>query len=245
MITAKHHWLADALIYRYLIGLCRKRFHSVKVKGLDHLDLLDPMTPVIAIANHTNWWDGFMAYFLSKKMKDHQIHLMMEHKQMQHYSIFRHIGAFSVELDSKIKSAKSLHYAVRVLQKPSSLMWIFPQGSMVSPHAPLKFKPGLDFLIKKTPQVQLMTIAFRYEFLREDRPQALVLIDQPQLITPSSTASPEDQLHQCCEKLFQDLKAHTLDDYQSLLAPQLSINKKWEKFLFTIRGESSIFKQNN
>ena len=245
MLTTKHHWLAHAVIHRYLISLCRKRFYSIEVKGLQHLKTLDPKLPIIGTANHTNWWDGFIVYFLSRHLPHHHAHLMMEYKQMQHYPIFRHIGAFSIDLESKMSAAKSLRYAIKQLQLHNTFLWIFPQGEMTSPHHPLKFQPGLDFIIQKTPRFQWLPIAFRYEFLREDRPQAFILIDKPQTLSPPVNISLEDHSQKLCDQLLADLASQSLDCYENIMTPKLSLNKKWEKFLFTLQGQSSIFKSKN
>ena len=50
------------------------------------LDLIDNSKPVIMYANHSNWWDGFIAYLLTNRYQKKDDYLMMDIEQMKKYS---------------------------------------------------------------------------------------------------------------------------------------------------------------
>ena len=112
-------------------------------------------------------------------MRHKAVYCMMEEKQLKHYRFFTWLGAFSVDLSSPLRSAASLRYAQRLLQKKETAIWIFPQGRIARPNEPVEIKPGTDYLAQSSPHALLVPVAMRYEFFREDRPNCLIEIGQP------------------------------------------------------------------
>jgi 1-acyl-sn-glycerol-3-phosphate acyltransferase len=75
---------------------------------------------------------------------------MMELKQMIKYRVFRHIGAFSIDLDSPKQTLRSLRYAVESMRRDQACLFIFPEGKINAPSDELPpFEPGVGWLVKQ------------------------------------------------------------------------------------------------
>ena len=228
MIAANKNGLLDSFLLVYFRWLTRRSFHTIAIRGLEHLQNLPEDRPVLLFCNHTNWWDGLLVYLLTRQMPNKAGYCMMEEKQLKHYRFFTWLGAFSVDLSSPLRSAASLRYAQRLLEKKDTAIWIFPQGKMCRPNDPIEVKAGTDYLAKSSPRSLLVPVAMRYEFFREDRPNVLIEIGRPFAAVDST----ESRIEAECKTVFVSLTAPATDQdlsgFKPLFSPRLTVNKRWE-----------------
>ena len=85
MIPANKNKIIGSLFAFYHKRLLKKHFYSIHLTGMENLGSLDNTMPVILYANHSNWWDGFIAYFLTNRLLKKDDYLMMDIKQMKKY----------------------------------------------------------------------------------------------------------------------------------------------------------------
>lgn len=223
MIPARPSRVLDALFYPYLRRKLRQRFQNVYLRGAGRLAALPADRPVIAYANHTNWWDLLLLYRLTREIPK-RCYGMMEEKHLRKYPFFRAIGGFGVDLERPDPAA--LRYALRLLDDPRALLWIFPQGRLATPYEPLEIRPGLPFLCRRAPRAVILPVAFRYEFFRDDLPVALIEIGAPLESPDAETLRAAGQA--AADRLAEAARARDLAGFAPLLPPRLSINKKWE-----------------
>ncbi len=169
MIPAEKNPALDWIIYQYVKRLVRRSFHNVYVRGKSHLTNLPKDHPALVFSNHSNWWDAFAVFLLTRVASQKSFYCMMEEKQLQNYRFFSWLGAFSVNPNNALQAAVSVRYAIRLLQKDETLMWIFPQGEIVSPHQAIVPRHGVHYLATQAHSAQMIPVAFRYEFFRENR----------------------------------------------------------------------------
>ena len=245
MIAANKNDILDSLLFIYFRRMVRRSFHTVAGRGLERLRQLPNDRPVLLFCNHTNWWDGLVLYLLTRQMPHKAVYCMMEEKQLKHYRFFTWLGAFSVDLSSPLRSAASIRYAQRLLQKNETAIWIFPQGKLCRQNEPMEIKPGTDYLALNTPHALLVPVALRYEFFREDRPNVLIEIGEP---FPAVDAK-EGRIAQECGNTYarvseaadhQDLTGFTV-----LFPPRWTINKRWEWVKRAVTGRLSEFSPTN
>ncbi len=245
MIAANKNDILDSLLYVYFRRLVRRAFHTVAARGLEHLRLLAKDRPVLLFCNHTNWWDGLILYLLSRQMPHKAIYCMMEEKQLKHYRFFTWLGAFSVDLSSPLRSAASLRYAQRLLQKNETAIWIFPQGKLCRQNEPMEIKPGTDYLAANAPNALLVPVALCYGFFREDRPNVLIEIGQP---FPAVDLT-EGRIAQECNETFVRVKQATenldLTGFTVIFPPRWTINKRWEWVKRALTGRLGEFSPTN
>src|ERR1700677_1081274 len=221
--------IIDSLWFFYFRSLARRSFHTIAGRGLERLRQLPADRPVILFCNHTNWWDGLILYMLTRQMPHKAVYCMMEEKQLKHYRFFTWLGAFSVDLSSPLRSAASLRYAQRLLQKNDTAIWIFPQGRICRPNEPVEIKPGTDYLAKASPNAVLVPVAMRYDFFREDRPNVLVEVGQPFPAIDNKEGRIEKECNKAFNRATKAAQDQDLTGFATLFPPRLTINKRWQR----------------
>lgn len=173
----KSRWIENIFAV-YNRNLLRRRFHSFQVSGLKIL-LENKNAPTIIYANHSSWWDGLIAFQISRRTSSDSF-IMMEEKQLADLFVFRKLGAFSVVRENPREARRSIEYSVKLLSgKPGRKLWIFPQGEILpNDTRPLKFYNGLVHIIKKIENCRIINIAIRYEFLSSFKPDIFVNINE-------------------------------------------------------------------
>jgi 1-acyl-sn-glycerol-3-phosphate acyltransferase len=245
VIAANKNDILDAFLFVYFRHMARRAFHTIAGRGFDHLRHLPDDRPVVLFCNHTNWWDGLIVYLLSHKMRHKAVYCMMEEKQLKHYRFFTWLGAFSVDLSSPLRSAASLRYAQRLLQKSDTAIWIFPQGRMCRQNEPLEIKPGTDYLAQNAPHAFLVPVALRYDFFREDRPNVLIEIGQPFQAIESAEGRVAQECNDAFARATQAAQAQDLTGYEILFPPRLTINKRWQWVKLALTGRLREFSPGN
>jgi 1-acyl-sn-glycerol-3-phosphate acyltransferase len=248
MIAARKHALFNLVLRPFLSWTLRRRFHNVYVKGGEHLRSLEPGSPVVGCANHSNWWDGFVLYVLSYRLLPHEIYLAMEEANLKRYPFFTWMGVFGVGLTGPRSALSGLRYAARLLlirseSEAAPLVWIFVQGRLLAAGTQIEAKPGALWLAQKT-GAQILPLIMRYEWLSESRSSIFVNIDRP---LPAATSTSE--LDGCMNRLYSDVptSAGTLEmsDYQPLFARGMSINKWWDYLLHLLHLAPGPFEGQN
>ena len=175
MLTAKKSRPFERLFEFYNRNLFKRRFHSLRIAGLG--ELTNQRTPLLIYANHSAWWDGLVAFEISRQAKLDGF-IMMEEKHLKKLFLFRRLGAFSVVRDKPREAIKSVDYAAKLLGGNSNkTVWIFPQGEILpSDRRPLRFYNGLARIVERVGTVRLLPVAIRYEFLSNFKPEIFVKI---------------------------------------------------------------------
>lgn len=176
MIKARKNRIFELLFERYNRWLIRRRFHSVHIEGQEILESLSPL-PKIFCLNHSSWWDGLIAYFLSRLFR-FDGYCMMEEKQLSKLRPFTWIGAFSVVRENPREAAISIKYAVKILTAaPNRALWIFPQGRILPNDVrPIEVSGGAVKIAEKCLPCEIIPVALRYEFLGSYKPSIFVSV---------------------------------------------------------------------
>jgi len=188
----KSRWF-EKIYAVYNRNLFNRRFNSLQVSGLKFLKVKEEKTPLIIYANHSSWWDGLTAFQISRQAGLDSF-IMMEEKQLKKLRLFRKLGAFSVVRENNREALKSINYAIQILeQNPKRTLWIFPQGE-ISPNdaRPLRFYNGLARIIKRLEKCSVISLAMRYEFLGEYKPDIFVKIEKTELSATDLKRKPQD-----------------------------------------------------
>lgn len=95
----------------------------------------------------------------------------MEDKQMQQYSFFKKIGAFSINRDDPRKALTSLRYAVQSMKRDQASLFIYPEGKITPSGSAMHFEGGLGWLHSKVPKVDFVPIGIYQHTIRHDKPE--------------------------------------------------------------------------
>jgi len=211
--------------------ILKKHFHRILLKGTDNINGRDKNIPSIMFGNHSNWWDGFLAFYLSYDLWKTDIYLMMDLKQMKKYKFFKWLGAFSVNRESARESYESVKYASELVKDRKTMLWIFPQGEMLpNDIRPLRFQNGLSKLLEMTGKVNLFPVAFNYEFILEQRPEVFINVSESITVDENSAKQEKTEyLNKVLTALLDGQKNNivngNLEGYREVLRGKSSRNK--------------------
>lgn len=145
IIKAKHNFLIYNFFKFYLKFIIKKYFSGVNVYG----SYIEKNLPILIIANHISWWDGFWVMYLNMKIFKRKFYFMMLEEQLKKYWYFKYCGGYSIKKNSK-SIIESLKYSIEILSNPKNLLMLFPQGKIESQHKHIiEFEKGVEKIIKQ------------------------------------------------------------------------------------------------
>lgn len=145
MIKARHTYVGKLVADLYSGRLMEHAFRQLSFHAEEEKSGL----PILLLANHFSWWDGFMQYRLNQHYFHRKLHIMMLEEQLQKNRILNQCGCFSIKKSSR-SILESLDYCAEIMQQPDNMLLIFPQGAIESMHTEyIRFESGLGYLLKK------------------------------------------------------------------------------------------------
>ena len=210
---------------RHARGRIEETFSAARVAGLSHaLDALKS-GPILAVSNHTSWWDPLVILWLTNHVLDADSYAMMNAANLRRLPFFGLVGAFGIDLDDPRDGALAMRYAVKLLSAPRRAVWVFAQGD----ERPITLRP-LGFLrgaaeVSRVAKAPAVPFAFRYEFGPDERPTLYVAVG-PAIAPARDVAALRDAQEAAVTALLDtldaDLRAGTLDAYVPLLRRPVS-----------------------
>lgn len=157
-----------------------RTFGRVCVAGLDELRAACEAGPVLVVANHSSWWDPLVALWLTQRLLRADAFAMMDAANLRRLPFFNAVGAFGVDLDVPADGARAIRHAVRLLDRPGRLVWIYPEGGERSPFEPLEIRSGAALVGRLARRARLVAIGTRYVFRGDERPELWISIAPPE-----------------------------------------------------------------
>jgi len=171
-VPTRQPWAARALA-----AVARRRFaHDLDglfVAGLDEARALIAEQPVILAATHVSWWDP-MALLVLDQALGADGRALMDAENLRRLPFFGAVGAIPVHRNGDRGALRrDLNAAVACLDRPTRVLWIFPQGRQrPATTRPLGLEPGVR-LVARLAGVPVVPVALRYGWREADRPTAL------------------------------------------------------------------------
>lgn len=145
MIEARHTYWGTLFFDWYSRIQLRRHFKQINLCGTFE----DKGRPILVIANHFSWWDGFIQLWFNNKILRRKFHVMMLEEQLRKFMILNKGGAFSIRKNNR-DIIESLQYASQLLKASSNLLVIFPQGEIQTLYKrDFVFKKGVEYIIRK------------------------------------------------------------------------------------------------
>jgi len=224
MLAAKKSRWFEEIFAVYNRNLVKRRFHSFQVSGLHYLMDKDATIPLLIYANHSSWWDGLLAFEISRAARL-DIYVMMDEANLRRFFLFRRLGAFSVPKNPRL-AIESINYSADLLiENPKRTLWIFPQGEIVpNDLRPIRFFNGAARIVQKVGRCQTVPIAFRLEFTGDFKPEIYVKIGEPNLIetyenfeSKKLTVNLSERLTEVLNELKCDVIYQKTESYNKIL----------------------------
>lgn len=129
MIRARH--TPDGMLVASLFAgpLLGRAFRAVRFVG----EVEDEGAPLLLLANHFCWWDGFIQYRLNRALFHRTLFAMMLEEQLARHPVLARCGCFSVRPNSR-SLTETLDYCAGLLRCPDNMVLLFPQGGIRSLH---------------------------------------------------------------------------------------------------------------
>lgn len=249
-IPAQHNRIMSALVYRFLARRSTwAHFDRVwlKVEG----PLPHPADgPLIVYLNHPSWWDGYMAFLLSRVvLRDgFEPYVMMDERELRRYRFFAWCGSFSIDRQDARSAMRSVAYIARMLgARRERALWIFPQGELTpNDRRPLTIYPGVAHVVRRVGGALLWPVALRYEFRGEQRPEAFIRAGPPhyaaaQLDTRALSAEVGRRLTHSVDALRDEVNAGNLEGYGTLLHGRPGVNRLFDAWRARLPGRGARF----
>lgn len=236
LIKSSKNSIINYFFTLYHKRLLKKHFFRIYLTGEENLLITDNSLPVILYANHSNWWDGFIAFQLTSRYLNADDYLMMDIEQMSKYRFFRYVGVFSVNRNDARQGVESINYAAELLRNSNRYLWIFPHGG-IKPQdfEPVIFYSGVTRIAEKLGRVNLIPVSLRYEFMLEQRPEVFIKIGKPDIanndITDAKnfTVNLQEKSAKDLKLLKSDVVNQNLKNYKIIFTGKHSRNKTIDK----------------
>lgn len=167
ILKAKHNFFIYPFFQWYAVWLIKRKFSKANIIG----SFDDKNLPVLLIANHISWWDGFWVMYLNLKILKRKFHFMMLEEQLRKFWFFNYTGGFSV--NKKAKSViETLNYTGELLSDSKNMVLIFPQGEIQSMHLQtFQFEKGINHILSgKEEQIQILFMANLVDYFSTPKP---------------------------------------------------------------------------
>lgn len=167
ILRAKHNFIVYPFFKGYALWLIKRKFHQANIIG--HFN--DHKLPVLLIANHMSWWDGFWAMFLNLKILKRKFYFMMLEEQLRKFWFFNYTGGFSVNKKAR-SMIETLNYTAELLCDYGNMVLIFPQGEIQSMHLQsFQFEKGIQHILRgKEEKVQILFMANLVDYFSTPKP---------------------------------------------------------------------------
>lgn len=237
----KRPW-GELLVWALVRASLRRMFVRVRLREAGG----DPRaadSPLLVIANHPSWWDGYLALLLSRHYGMRR-YLMMDAAQLQRYGFFAWAGSFGIGRADARDVARSIAYAANLLRQENRvLLWLFPQGAITASRArPLAFHAGAAHILRRAARggatVGVLPVAWDLCFRGEQHPEVLVLTGD---VIPfngagardlsSVTAHLADALTAVMDALANDIACDDLTAYRTILRGRIGVNDRFDRLL--------------
>lgn len=218
----------------YLDRLARRTFATVRWHQGGAATQCD--RPILVIANHTSWWDGFLSHQVSRKIGRH-FRILMEAEHLARYPALRWIGALPMERRSPQQAMRDLATATACLA-PDSLVWIYPQGRRSPAPAPMeRLEQGAAWmLLRHDGPLRVLPVGFRYPFTSEQLPEVCIRVGTPWDVEPGHgldramiMSRMALMLTETIAQLDADVAVEDFSCYATLVAGRDSINLKFDR----------------
>lgn len=175
VLKARHHFFIYPFFKFYAGWIIHQHFGRVELKNeFDDRDL-----PVLLLANHVSWWDGFFAMLINVKVLRRKFHFMMLEEQLMKFSFFNKTGGYSIRKKSR-EAIESINYTAELLHDIGNMVLLFPQGKIASIYTPtFQFEPGISRIIEKTGcAIHILFMANLIDYFSNRKPGLYIYVSE-------------------------------------------------------------------
>jgi 1-acyl-sn-glycerol-3-phosphate acyltransferase len=154
----------------------RRRLHVLVSEPLPEA----PRGPVVLVANHVSWWDGFLLGAVRRALRPQAVlRTIALERELARHPVLRRIGGIGIDPASPSSILHALR-AIARLRSDDFVLAYFPQGRIAPTHArPLGFHRGIDLALRLVAPATVIPVALHVEPLARFAPTAFVALGAP------------------------------------------------------------------
>lgn len=195
MIPARKHGPWSAVVRAYVAHKVRGAFRGIWVSG----PLPPAEEPLIAYANHTSFWDGFIAQRLAD-LWSRDGYCVVEEPNLTKYPFLARAGAFSIRRGDARSTVETFRYAKALLRRPRAMIFTFAEGRLTPFTAAPVLERGLEVLARRT-GARCVPVAMRPVFFEDEKPDLLVAVGAPH--PPEAVETSAERLGALCRRIAE------------------------------------------
>lgn len=150
----------------------RLHLHAVRAAGLPGPE--PPADrPLVLIANHVSWWDGFILRDLQRRLRPRApVRAVMTERELQRHPYLRWVGAVPLEPGSPTSTLRTFRtLEAAATHRPDLSVIFFPQGGIWPSHRrPLGFHRGVEVLARRLAPAVVLPVGIHIEPLNRSAP---------------------------------------------------------------------------
>ncbi len=164
----------------YSRRLIQRHFHSLRISTSAGSSDVDDR-PVVLYTNHASWWDPLVGLVvINTRFKERPLYAPIDAAMLAKYKMFRSMGFFGVEKDTRKGAIDFLTHSTSVLNKGDAILAVTAQGRFADVRErPVGIKRGLGHLSLKVPDAVFIPACIEYVFWEEKLPEILVRFGSP------------------------------------------------------------------
>jgi 1-acyl-sn-glycerol-3-phosphate acyltransferase len=175
VLKARHHFFIYPFFKWYAGWIIHRHFGQVELKA----EFDDRGLPVLLLANHVSWWDGFFAMQLNVKVLRRKFHFMMLDEQLKKFSFFNKTGGYSIRKKSR-ETIESINYTAELLREHGNMVLLFPQGKIESIYkTSFQFESGIGRIVEKTGcKIHILFMANLIDYFSSRKPGLYIYVSE-------------------------------------------------------------------
>lgn len=218
MIASNKSGLWAKLIEAYVGWKLRSAFRGLWVRGE-----LPEGGGLLVYANHPGFWDGFVAHQLGLST-GWDAYALMDEQNLARYRFLSRIGAFSVRPGDAASASQSLRYARKLLQRPTSAVFVFPEGELHPGTQLAPLRRGVEVLARSC-RARCVPMAIRYALFEHELPDVLVEVGEAHGPEPL-----EGFARRLGELVGRVASAPSPDGFRQVVRGRRSAAERWNAF---------------
>ena len=150
-LRARSAWAVQAFSL-YLRWYFQRNFHAMRISRRA-LPNVAPDRPIIIYCNHPSWWDPAVFMLLMHILLPGRIgYGPMDAAALQRYGVFRKMGVFGIDPETRGGATHFLRTGLRILGDPRSVLWVTAEGAFTDPRVrPVHLRVGVAHLARRCP----------------------------------------------------------------------------------------------
>jgi 1-acyl-sn-glycerol-3-phosphate acyltransferase len=155
----------------------RTRLAGIHMGGIPVPGDLDPSLPLLLVANHTSWFDGFLLREIHRSLRPTgPLHTIMLERELRGRPILRMLGGMGFDPERPATFRTVVRGLERIPARPvAPTISFFPQGRIFpSFRIPLGFHGGVELLARRLGASHILPVGIHLEGGNRTRPRAFL-----------------------------------------------------------------------